>query len=108
MIGSVLPGCNNVASSVIMAYWAGSGSDLHAIDYSLMRVGGVQDSSSTRLCSWKKTSLMRLSTSLLILSGRKYMENPRFFGVSDIVRVDLFELPDVLFFACPKNRLSCC
>ena len=42
VIGSVLPGCNNVASSVIMACWAGSGSDLHAIDYSLMRVGGVQ------------------------------------------------------------------
>ena len=42
MIGSVLPGGNNSASSVIMAFWVGSGNSLPSIDYSQMRVGVVQ------------------------------------------------------------------
>ena len=42
LIGSTLPGGNSSNSSVIMAYWAGSGNDLLAIDYTRMRVGVIQ------------------------------------------------------------------
>ena len=42
LIGSLLPGGNSKSSSVVKAFWTGSGEDLKAIDYSRPRVGVVQ------------------------------------------------------------------
>lgn len=42
LVGSVLSGQSSRSSSVIMAYWPGSGADLSTIDYSRKRVGIIQ------------------------------------------------------------------
>ena len=42
VIGSVKRGSNNRSSSVVMAYWPGSGVSLSSINYGRMRVGVVQ------------------------------------------------------------------
>ena len=42
IIGSTLPGGNSSSSSVIMAYWAGSGSNVLANNHERMRVSVVQ------------------------------------------------------------------
>ena len=42
LIGSLLPGGNSKSSSVVEAFWAGSGDDLKVIDYRRPRVGVVQ------------------------------------------------------------------
>lgn len=105
LIGSVLPGGNQISSSVIMAFWAGSGNNLLSIDYDQMRVGIVQKfikhsyffiretcrESRTHICLCK----MEKSASIVI-----------FFCLSATVCIDLFEPPGVCSFL-PVQRIAC-
>ena len=109
LIGSRLPGGNNKASSIIMAYWSGSGDNLLEYDRSRMRVGEVQYFilHSVQLSSSLET---RDSTSVphifAYVMWKKLHIRRDYFGASSTVSADEFEPPSLSCYL-PVQRISC-
>ena len=109
LIGSTLPGGNNAASSVVMAYWSGSGDNLHAIDLTQMRVGVVQYFiiHSVKLSSSLEPihSISPLHVFAYVM-WKKLHHHWDYFGASSTVSTDEFELPTASCYL-PVQRISC-
>jgi hypothetical protein len=110
IIGSTLPGGNSSSSSVITAYWAGSGSDLLAINYTCARVGVVQhyilhtvhfqSESGTGSSGTKKVEHV-----FAYVLWKQIHPNSDFYGVTNTVSCDLFETPAACCFL-PVQRIA--
>ena len=107
VIGSSMPGPNNSASSVIMAFWPDSG-NFHSINYSRMRVGVVQYflKHTTTLASDTENTCIEVQHVLAYVKWKE--QHPQFdwFGVFATVCVDMFTSQTPSNFL-PVQRIAC-
>lgn len=102
LIGSTLPGGNMSSSSVIMAFWAGSGNDLLAVDYTRMRVGVIQ---YFLLHSVHFQDTEKVEHVFAYVLWKKLHPNSDFYGVTSTVSSNLFETPAACCFL-PVQRIA--
>ena len=109
LIGSTLPGGNNASSSVIMAYWPGSGDSLQMISRAQMRVGVVQYfvQHTVHLASAAGSGDSKpFKHVFAYVMWKKLHPQQHYFGASSIVCADTYELPGATCFL-PVQRISC-
>ena len=106
LIGSVLSGGNQISSSVIMAFWAGSGNNLLSIDYDQMRVGIVQKFIKHTVTFSSEKHPEKAEHIFAYVKWKKVHPFCDFFGLSATVCIDLFEPPGVCSFL-PVQRIAC-
>ena len=110
IVGSVMPGRNNCqSSSIIAAYWPGSGSSLLSIDYTQKRIGVVQYFIQHSLEVYKdhgrSGETEKLQHLFCFVQWKKQHPNTNWFGMSAIVCDDSFESQDACCFM-PVQRIS--
>lgn len=108
VIGSTKRGSNSISSSVIMAFWPGSGNSLCSIDYGRMRVGIVQYffQHSVTLGSISNTSHPETFDHLFCyVYWKKLHPHGDWCGVSATLSTDIFETPAACSFL-PVQRIG--
>lgn len=105
LIGSALPGGNSKTSSVIMAYWAGSGDNLYDFDYNRMRVGVVQFFALHKAILQDESSNVAVEHLFAYVLWKKVHPFCDYLGVSSTVSSDLFETSSVCNFL-PVQRID--
>ena len=105
LIGSTLPGGNNSNSSVIMAFWAGSGNDLLAIDYTRMRIGVIQYFLLHSVHFQRDSGTEEVEHAFAYVFWKKLHPNSNFYGVTSTVSSSLFETPAACCFL-PVQRIA--
>ena len=96
-IGCVMRGSNNCqSSSVVAAYWPGSGSSLHSSDYTKKRIGVIQYFINHTVEFYKDDSREtdKLQHIFAYVYWKKQHPNADWFGLSAIVCDDCFEESD--------------
>ena len=107
LIGSTLPGGNNHASSVIMAFWPTNGTTLLPTDHQKMSVGIVQY--FVRHCVHFKcdhNSKIDVLEHVFAYIWKKVHPNHHFYGCSATVSENIYELPSMCSFL-PVQRIAC-
>lgn len=108
IIGSTLRGPNCHSSSVIAAFWPGSGSSLGSIDYCQKKIGVIQFfmTHSLELSSNDGTNTIeKLKHVFAFVRWMKVHPDSNWFGQSAIVNIDIMELPDACCFM-PIQRIA--
>ena len=107
VFGSVLSGASARASSVIMAYWPGSGNELSAIDYSYKRVGIVQFyfKHSVELLDKQSSTSFKLQHIFACTYWKQWHSEEEWFGSSATVCLNTFE-PLSMFNFIPVERIA--
>ena len=110
IIGSVMPGRNSCqSSSVIAAYWPGSGSSLLSTDYTQKRIGVVQYFIQHSLEVYKdhgrSSKTEKLQHLFCFMKWKKQHPNGNWFGMSAIVCDDCFESQEACCFM-PVQRIA--
>ena len=110
LIGSVKPGpkFNCQSSSVVSAFWPGSGDSLDDIDYSRMRIGVVQHFIRHSLKVYSdhtKSSVENLEHIFAYVYWKKLHPEASWFGISATVSTDLFEIPGACAYL-PVQRIA--
>ena len=112
VLGCTMPGANDHSSSVIAAYWPGSGSSLNAIDYTSKRIGVVQHFilHSIEFVSEDNNNLEneKLQHLFCFVYWKKNHPESNWFGVSTIICDDCFEIPDACCFLPIQRVLNKC
>ena len=107
LLGSMKPGQNNRSSSVIMAFWPGSGETLETIDYSRMRVGEVQYyiKHTIKVYTPDLNQQEDQPHFFAYVTWKKRHPDYNWFGISATVCTDLDELPETCCFL-PVQRIG--
>ncbi len=110
LIGSVKSGRNSQSSSVIAAYWPGSGSSLDSIDYgSQMRVGIVQYFIKHCLKVYKfednDSETENLEHIFAYMNWKKLHPKSSWYGISATISSELIEAPAACSFM-PVQRIG--
>ena len=110
IIGCAMQGRNNChSSSVIAAYWPGSGSSLLSTDYSRKRIGVVQyfiqHSAEFYKDQGSSSETEKLPHLFCYVHWKKEHPKANWFGISAIVCDDCFETPDACSFM-PVQRIT--
>ena len=97
IIGCAMSGTNNHTLSVIAAYWPGSGSSLHSIDYTEKRIGVVQYFVLHSIEFYKENDDISAGTEkfqclFCFLHWKKQHPKANWFGVSAVVCDDCFRV----------------
>lgn len=110
LIGSVKPGPNSRSSSVIAAYWPGSGDTLQNIDYSRMRVGIVQFFVRHTLKLYDTSAIGNTTQEydhlFAYVHWKKLHPKASWYGISATISSELFEIPGACAFI-PVQRIAC-
>ncbi len=106
LVGSVLPGGNNFASSVIMAFWPSTGDNVLSIDYSRMKVGVVQYFVKHSVYFLSEQNIDKVEHVFAYVKWRTMHPNYDHFGRSATVCANMFEPPGVCSFL-PVQRIAC-
>ena len=106
IIGSIMRGPNCHSSSVVAAFWPGSGDSLSAIDYTQKRVGVIQFFLTNTLeLSSEDGAIQKLEHMFAYVRWMKLHPDSNWFGQSAIVSIDIMELPDACCFM-PIQRIA--
>lgn len=109
ILGCVMHGRNSKKTSVICAYWPGTGNSLSSIDYSQKRVGVIQFFLLHSLEVFKQNtgenSVEKLVHLLAYVRWNKLHPESNWFGQSSIVTINMMELPDACCYM-PIKRIS--
>ena len=93
------PNCH--ASSVIAAYWPGTGSSLATIDLTQKRIGVIQHFLTHSLELFESSTengTDKLEHLFAYVRWKKLHPDSNWFGISAIVCIDIMELPDACCF----------
>lgn len=107
VIGSTKRGPNSISSSVIMAYWPGSGNSLGSADSIPMRVGVIQYfiQHTVTLSSSLATKPEAYSHLFCYVHWKKIHQHADWCGVSARLCTDIFETPSACSFL-PVQRIA--
>ena len=113
VIGCSMPGTNSHSSSVIAAYWPGTGASLSAIDYTNKRIGVVQYFILHTIEFFKvnmdgttsNQETEKLKHLFCFVHWKKKHPRANWHGISAVLCDDSFELPDACCFI-PIQRIS--
>ena len=109
IIDCVMPGSNTCqSSSVIAAYWPGSGSSLRSADYTQKRIGVVQyfiHHSVEFYVHHAGGETEKLQHLFCYVYWKKQHPNANWFGISAVVCDDCFESPEACCFI-PIQRIT--
>ena len=101
LIGSTLRGGNNASSSVIMAYWPGSGDSLQMISHAQMGVGVVQYfvQHTVHLAFAEGSGDSKPFKHIFAyVRWKKLHPQQHYFGDSSVVCADTYEIPGATCF----------
>jgi len=104
LIGSVMPGKNSHASSVIMAYWASQGNDISNVNNSERQVGVVQSFLLHKIYIGDHNDEQQHL--FAYVKWKELHDHHEWYGISATVCHDSFQLPAACCFL-PVKRIFC-
>lgn len=107
IFGSVLSGASARTSSVIMAFWPGTGNDLSTIDYLRMRVGIIQYyfNHSFELRNRQTSAILKSEQVFACTYWKQRHPQEEWFGMSSTVCLNVFEPVSMCSFM-PVERIA--